>query len=199
MSVSATPKNWHNQDLFSPIVIRTPQKQAVKKRRSYSPSWMKKTEMRREHYMSKSYDPFSPKPSDIVAGLAGRNFQSSKHINSTIRHELLEQQYQDLRKLMVERNEQSKPGKGTSRQRQSDPSLAVSSGTLKTNKSAKSTISTQSDFVQKESISVRDFLQSNEYGSDHFSKHLSCVKKLAKRYRRHRIPHKFKAVIEIIE
>jgi hypothetical protein len=160
---------------------------------------MKKTEMRREHYMSKSYDPFSPKPSDIVAGLAGRNSQSSKHINSTIRHELLEQQYQDLRKLMVERNEQSKPGKGTSRQRQSDPSLAVSSGTLKTNKSAKSTISTQSDFVQKESISVRDFLQSNEYGSDHFSKHLSCVKKLAKRYRRHRIPHKFKAVIEIIE
>jgi hypothetical protein len=48
------------------------------------------------------------------------NSQSSKHINSTIRHELLEQQYQDLRKLMVERNEQSKPGKGTSRQRQSD-------------------------------------------------------------------------------
>ncbi|CAC5376228.1 unnamed protein product [Mytilus coruscus] len=202
MSVSTTARDWQQNGLFSPIKIKTPPKPVVRKRRSYSPSWMKRTEMKREDLMSKKHDPFSPRPSDIVAGLTSRSLKSPVIESASNRHELLEQQYQDLRKLMVDRNELEKP-EMSGRFPKGAQTLNVRSATDKTSKSGKSgktSTSTQSEFYLGESLSVKDFLQSNEYGSDHFSKHLSCVKKLAKRYRRSRQPRsKFKTVIEIFE
>ncbi|XP_063404118.1 uncharacterized protein LOC134687615 [Mytilus trossulus] len=206
MSVSTSTRDWQQNGLFSPIKIKTPPKPVVRKRRSYSPSWMKRTEIKREDLMSKKHDPFSPRPSDIVAGLTGRSLKSPVIESASNRHQLLEQQYQDLRKLMVDRNEQEKVPEVSGIFRKSAQTLNVRSATDKTSKSGKSiksgktSISTQSEFYLGESLSVKDFLQSNEYGSDHFSKHLSCVKKLAKRYRRSRQPRsKFKTVIEIFE
>lgn len=202
MSVAMTHKSWRGQGLFSPIRIKTPPKDSVKPRRSYSPSWTHRGTLKREELMSRKNE--AAKTSDIIAELSARRSKSPiSQVNST-RHELLEQQYQDLRKMITaERKEPSKPQVVSSRSQKSIrtlPGSAVYVKSTKSGKSTKSTQSTKSELYVRESVPVKDFLQSSEYGMDHFSKHLSCVKKLAKRYRRHRRPNpKFRAVIEIIE
>lgn len=197
-----TQKSWREQGLFSPIRIKTPPKDIVRTRRSYSPSWTHRGTLKREELMSRRNE--STKPSDIVAALSSRRPKSPTSQVNSRRHELLEQQYQDLRKMIaVDKKETVKQQTVSSRSHKSMHSLPDSALNIKSSKSGKSiksTQSTKSELYLKESVPVKDFLQSSEYGLDHFSKHLSCVKKLAKRYRRHRRPNpRFRAVIEIIE
>jgi hypothetical protein len=111
---------------------------------------------------------------------------------TSFEHEEKEQEYQDLRKLLFDPKLKSKSdldaqtiaskSTGNRRKNRGKSSTTVSTTMTATTRDSRNGGGTQS-------LSVKDFIQTSGIGLDHFQKHLLCVKKLAKRYRKTRRTH----------
>ena len=111
---------------------------------------------------------------------------------TSFEHEEKEQEYQDLRKLLFDPKLKSKSdfdaqtigskSTGNRRKIREKSSTTNSTAITSVSRDSKGTTSNQN-------VSVKDFIQTGGLGLDHFQKHLMCVKKLAKRYRKSRRPH----------
>lgn len=115
---------------------------------------------------------------------------------TSFEHEEKEQEYQDLRKLLFDPKLKSKSdldaqtigSKPTGNRRKN---RGKSSTTVSTSISTTVTATTRDSrhVGGTQTMSVKDFIQTSGIGLDHFQKHLTCVKKLAKRYRKTRRTH----------
>lgn len=111
---------------------------------------------------------------------------------TSFEHEEKEQEYQDLRKLLFDPKLKSKSdldaqtigSKSTGNRRKNRGKSSTTNSTAIT-----STTRDSRETGGNQNLSVKDFLQTSGVGLDHFQKHLLCVKKLAKRYRKNRRPH----------
>lgn len=111
---------------------------------------------------------------------------------TSFEHEEKEQEYQDLRKLLFDPKLKSKSdfdaqtigSKSTGNRRKIREKSSTTNSTAITSVSRDSKGTTGN-----QNVSVKDFIQTGGLGLDHFQKHLMCVKKLAKRYRKSRRPH----------
>ena len=101
---------------------------------------------------------------------------------TTFEHEEIEQEYQDLRNILLDpklkSNEEAKQ-----LLEQSASTMVRQRGKSDTSSTTKASSKSKS-VSTREPVSVKEFMESDTLGIDHFQRHLQCVKKLARRYRR---------------
>ncbi|KAK3096854.1 hypothetical protein FSP39_003987 [Pinctada imbricata] len=182
--------------------------------KSYSPSWLyevpptrqrqmadkiiptpQERKMFREKARELNRPPEEIKFMDTIEKLGLKKGIKAKPIYPTVlsldnrktafEHEEIEQEYQDLRNILLDPKLKSAEGAkdmleksaSTSKFR-GKSSVTEASGTTKSSSKISKSVSS------REPVSVKELMESNNLGTDHFQRHLQCVKKLARRYRR---------------
>lgn len=179
----------------------------------YLPSWMEKVQKTRQEMINSLHDARLKEESFISRHRQcdwkdNRYNTYSQHSNrmlhllpvgtfdgSLAEHEDLEKQYQELRSQLFQATRRETPlnDEEPKNSRTKKTRFKLNGGHVhdggQRSRARKISDSTSSDpstgrTVQYVQVSVSELLKSDALGSDHFLKHLHCVKELARRYRR---------------